>query len=105
MKAGGVAAGAALMALSAFGVNAAAWPGEHLHRTLSLTLVAEDTPTKATSDATAPSSEEKDRQYLGNEPLESCMNRWDPGTHMTKEAWRDSCKRITEERAPYVKNR
>jgi hypothetical protein len=65
--------------------------------------LAEDAPAKDATDAAA--ADEKDRQYLGNEPLESCMNRWDPGTHMTKEAWRDSCKRITEERAPYVKNR
>ena len=105
MNARRLAVAAALVTLSAFGVHAAGWPGEHFHRSLSLTLVAEDTPPRAASDATAPGSEEKDRQYLGNEPLESCMNRWDPGTHMTKEAWRDSCKRITEERAPYVKNR
>jgi hypothetical protein len=67
--------------------------------------LAEDVPAKDATDAASPDSGEKDRQYLGNEPLESCMNRWDPGTHMTKDAWRESCKRITEERAPYAKGR
>ena len=105
MNARGLAVAAALVALSALGVHAAAWPGENLHCSPSLTAVADDAPPKAANDAAAPGSEEKDRQFLGNEPLESCMNRWDPGTHMTKEAWRESCKRITEERGPYVKNR
>ncbi len=41
--------------------------------------------------------------YLGTEPLESCVSRWDPGTHMTKEAWRESCKRISDERGTYLK--
>jgi hypothetical protein len=67
--------------------------------------LAEDAPAKDATDAAPAPAEEKDRQYLGNEPLESCMNRWDPGTHMTKDAWRESCKRITEERGPYVKGR
>lgn len=40
---------------------------------------------------------------LATEPLESCMARWDAGTHMTKSAWRETCKRITRERLPYVK--
>ena len=65
--------------------------------------LAEDAPANNATD-TAP-IEQKDRGNLGNEPLESCMNRWDPGTHMTKDAWRESCKRITQERAPYVKDR
>ena len=37
--------------------------------------------------------------YLATEPLESCVARWDPGTHMTKEAWRQTCKRVSDERA------
>lgn len=53
-----------------------------------------------------PASEEaQDRTYLGNERIESCMQRWDPGTHMTKEAWRASCERIKAEREPYTKGR
>ena len=33
------------------------------------------------------------------------MKRWDPDTHMTKGAWRQSCQRIKEERGAYVKDR
>jgi len=65
--------------------------------------IAEDAPAKGSPNA-AP-AEQQDRVYLGNEPLESCMKRWDPGTHMTQHAWRESCKRITQERGPLVKNR
>ncbi|MFA5901081.1 MAG: hypothetical protein WC829_18425 [Hyphomicrobium sp.] len=39
------------------------------------------------------------------ESLESCMQKWDPGTHMTKEAWRQSCLRLRNERAPYVRDK
>lgn len=54
----------------------------------------------------APTSEQsQDRLYLGNESLESCMKRWDPGTHMTKEAWRQTCLRVRSEREPYVPKR
>jgi len=52
-----------------------------------LRLIAEDAPAPET-DATADTEKTQDRGYLGNEPLESCMKRWDPGTHMTKDAWR-----------------
>jgi hypothetical protein len=37
------------------------------------------------------------------ESLEDCMRKWDPGTHMTKETWRETCLRIKNEREPYVK--
>ncbi|MDP1909507.1 MAG: hypothetical protein Q8K85_14500 [Hyphomicrobium sp.] len=39
------------------------------------------------------------------ESIEACMAKWDPGTHMTKEAWRQTCLRIKEEREPYVRDR
>ena len=39
------------------------------------------------------------------ESVEACMGKWDPGTHMTKEAWRQSCLRIKQEREPYVRDR
>jgi hypothetical protein len=42
---------------------------------------------------------------LATEPIEACMAKWDPGTHMTKEAWRQTCLRIKEEREPYVQGR
>ena len=37
--------------------------------------------------------------YLATETLESCMKRWDAKTHMTKSAWRDTCKRISRSAA------
>jgi hypothetical protein len=40
---------------------------------------------------------------LGTEPVESCVARWDPGTHMTKSEWEDTCKRISEERGEYLR--
>ena len=39
------------------------------------------------------------------ESVEACMAKWDPGTHMTKAAWRQSCLRIKKEREPYVRDR
>lgn len=39
------------------------------------------------------------------EPIETCMAKWDPGTHMTKEEWRQSCLRLKEEREKYVRDR
>lgn len=44
-------------------------------------------------------------RYLATQSMEACMNSWDPGTHMTKEAWRTSCERIKQERLPYVQKR
>jgi hypothetical protein len=31
------------------------------------------------------------------------MAKWDPGTHMSKEQWRETCQRIKDEREPYVR--
>ncbi len=56
-----------------------------------------------TGDVGAPVGEEPPQSTLATEPLESCMARWDEGTHMTKKAWRETCKRIARERLPYVK--
>lgn len=55
-----------------------------------------------TTDRAPTSEQSQDPLYLGNESLESCMKRWDPGTHMTKEAWRQTCLRVRTEREPYV---
>lgn len=81
--------------------------------TLSLTLaiagaavaMAQEVPDNGTPNAATGSQESESQTYLGNERIESCMQRWDPGTHMTKEAWRASCERIREEREPYVPKR
>jgi len=45
----------------------------------------------------------EDERYLATEPLESCVARWDPGTHMTKDAWRETCKRVSDERSDHLK--
>lgn len=36
---------------------------------------------------------------VSNDELEHCMSTWDKDTHMTKEAWRETCKRVLRERA------
>ena len=41
--------------------------------------------------------------YLAEEPIESCIARWDAGTHMTKAQWRQVCKRVNEERLEYLR--
>jgi hypothetical protein len=64
-------------------------------------LAAEE-PSQGTNDATPKPATDA---YIGTETLEACMARWDEGTHMTRDAWRQSCDRIQRERAPYVKSR
>ena len=41
--------------------------------------------------------------YLATESLESCVARWDPGTHMTKDTWRETCRRVSDERGDYLR--
>ena len=41
--------------------------------------------------------------YLATEPLELCVARWDAGTHMTKDAWRETCRRVSDERSDYLR--
>jgi len=43
------------------------------------------------------------KYYLATEHVEHCIARWDEGTHMTKEQCRDTCKRISEERAEHLR--
>ena len=80
----------------------AASPFAHPGLPTVVLTIAEKAPAEG-ADVSADSGKPQDRVYLGNEPLESCMKRWDADTHMTKDAWRASCRRISEERAPYVK--
>jgi hypothetical protein len=65
-------------------------------------LVGETTPSAA---ETTPPDEGAQERSLATQTMETCMNSWDPGTHMTKEAWRASCERIKRERLPYVQKR
>ena len=92
-----------LLAISAFGNSAVALPTARLMQPGQVFLIAEDVP-KPESDATT-SDENMQGHTLATQALETCMKNWDPGTHMTRDEWRQSCKRITEERLPYVKGR
>jgi hypothetical protein len=67
-------------------------------------LAAEE-PSRGTKDATPAPAKPATDAYIGTETLEACMARWDEGTHMTRDAWRQSCERIQRERAPYAKSR
>lgn len=60
---------------------------------ISVPAAAEDAPPAAAGE----------RMYLGLEPLETCLKRWDPETNMSKEEWRASCERISDERGRYIK--
>ena len=42
-------------------------------------------------------------KYLATETLETCMSRWDEKTHMTKDDWRRTCKRVSDERSEYLR--
>jgi hypothetical protein len=59
-----------------------------------------DTPNAASQSAT----QERPNTHA-TESIEACMAKWDPGTHMTKEQWRETCQRIKDEREPYVRGR
>ena len=99
----GLARFIAPLALGALSVSAAALPAARLTEPAQLLLIAEDAPNQP-PDAATPTEEVQER-YLATESIESCMKSWDPGTHMTKEAWRTTCERIKAERLPYVKKR
>jgi hypothetical protein len=40
-----------------------------------------------------------------NEPIETCMDRWEADTHMTKSEWRATCIRMKKEREPSIADR
>ncbi len=102
MNARGLTIGIAF--LSTFAQAVAAMPVPPIDGQTHILKIAEDVPAAAPEAPTAAESTHEPA-YIGNEPLKSCMKRWDPGTHMTKEAWRTSCQRIRAEREPYVKGK
>lgn len=104
MNARGLSIGTTLAIAGAIAQAAAALPVSRIDAQTHVLMIAETTPA-TTTEPPAPAEAIEEPVYLGNEPLESCMNRWDPGTHMTKEAWRQSCQRIRAEREPYVKGK
>ena len=99
----GMASFIAPLALGALSVSAAAFPAARLTQPAQVLLIAEDAPAQAPDAAT--STEGEQERYLATETIESCMKSWDPGTHMSKEAWRTTCERIKAERLPYVKKK
>jgi hypothetical protein len=40
-------------------------------------------------------------QQLYKEYLDTCMRDWDAATHMTKEEWSRTCRRLANERAKF----
>lgn len=46
-----------------------------------------------------PAEPQQTPNAVSNDELEHCMSTWDKDTHMTKEAWRKTCKRVLRERA------
>jgi hypothetical protein len=99
----GMASFIASLALGALSVSAAALPAARLTQPAQLLLIVEDAPDQPPDAAT--STEDGQERYLATETIESCMKSWDPGTHMSKEAWRTTCERIKAERLPYVKKK
>ena len=91
------------LALVALSASVAALPTARLVQPAQVLLIAEDAPSQSPDAAT--STDAVQERYLATESIESCMKSWDPGTHMSKEAWRTTCERIKAERLPYVKKR
>ena len=44
-------------------------------------------------------SQSQDATSNNTQTLEQCMATWDQDTHMTKNAWRETCRRLMKERA------
>jgi hypothetical protein len=71
-------------------------------KTLLVSLVGALAFAAPASAEDSPSRDEKSG-YMATESLESCVARWDAGTHMTKDAWRETCRRVADERSDYLK--
>ena len=51
----------------------------------------------------SPDPTERPEYHLATEPVESCIARWDAGTHMSKAQWRETCERVSDERSDYLR--
>jgi hypothetical protein len=58
----------------------------------------------AAARATLPNSSEKpeQQQARGRAWFARCMKDWDAGTHMTKNEWQGTCRRLAQERTKFV---
>jgi hypothetical protein len=73
--------------------------------TIGLAPIASAAEPSDTPDAASqPAAQERPYTHA-TESIEACMAKWDAGTHMSKEQWRETCQRIKEEREPYVSGR
>jgi hypothetical protein len=52
------------------------------------------------AEGTAQNSE---KGHLATESLQSCIARWDAGTHMSKAQWRETCQRVSNERGEFLR--
>jgi hypothetical protein len=71
---------------------------------LAMTGTNASAETADKNNSEAPAAPVAGNAYIGNEPIEECMKRWDADTHMSKEDWRRTCERIRKEREPYAKS-
>ena len=58
----------------------------------------------AAARTTLPNSSEKPerQQARGRAWFARCMQDWDAGTHMTKNEWEGTCRRLAQERTKFV---
>jgi hypothetical protein len=52
-----------------------------------------------TSNASSP----QEIQKLGAQYLTDCVNDWDRGTHMSKQDWARTCRRVVQRRIDYLR--
>jgi hypothetical protein len=72
---------------------------------IGLTQIASAAEPSDTPDAASQSAAQDRSHTHATESIEACMAKWDAGTHMSKEQWRETCQRIKDEREPYVRGR
>ena len=72
---------------------------------IGLAQIASAAEPSDTPDAASQSAAQDRSHTHATESIEACMAKWDPGTHMSKEQWRETCQRIKDEREPYVRGR
>jgi hypothetical protein len=51
--------------------------------------------------ASAQTSSSTQFQELHAQYVDTCMKDWDTATHMTKEEWRRTCRRLADERVKF----
>ena len=72
---------------------------------IGLAQIASAAEQSATPNTSSQSATQERPDTHATESVEACMAKWDPGTHMSKEQWRETCQRIKDEREPYVRGR